>query len=165
MSKMSAVWPNTVRVQIVKRLDTGLGFDVKEAADPPYLTVSTLVPGGAAEESGLVVEGDRIVNINGGNLSNLPFRDTSQALHNTPVGSSVVLLLRTSPEYITHLETIFTTNGQPFTVRVTKPLNALTIENQTAMGQQPGPAINCKCNGIGFVINKVFHIKHIYFTP
>ena len=123
---MSATWPNTLRVQLVKRLDSGLGFKVRKERAPPYMQVEKIVEGGSADESGLVEIGDRVISIQGVHVANMPFNQSLQVLHEARVGSSVILVLRAPQHITTHLETIFTQRGQALIVRVNNSLKQQT---------------------------------------
>jgi nitric-oxide synthase len=46
--------PNTIRVKLVKQRHGGLGFLIKQRTQKPFVVVADIVPGGIAEESGLV---------------------------------------------------------------------------------------------------------------
>ncbi|CAH1801566.1 unnamed protein product [Owenia fusiformis] len=128
-SKTMDTLPNTIRVRLTKRADSGLGFMVKENTDGGgSVTISDLISGGVAEESGLVQIGDTIVRINETDFTQLSYSQGVSFLKTITQGISLVMLLRGPPGCSTHLETIFNTEGSPRTVRVTQPLCGINDE-------------------------------------
>ena len=125
---MEGSLPNTIRVRLVKRPGTGLGFlatkQEKAPRGKPCVTVHKLLPEGVAEESGLVQPGDYLVRINDIDVSDMPYNSVITILKAIPDGTAVVLLLRGPDGFSTHLETIFLEDGTPKTVRVTAPVGS-----------------------------------------
>ena len=125
---MEGSLPNTIRVRLVKRPVTGLGFlatkQEKASRGKACVTVHKLLPEGVAEESGLVQPGDYLVRINDIDVSEMPYNNVITILKAIPDGTAVVLLLRGPDGFSTHLETIFLEDGTPKTVRVTAPVGS-----------------------------------------
>eukprot|EP00061_Rhincodon_typus_P017471 g46175.t1 len=114
--------PNIISVRLYKRKVGGLGFLVKQRVCNPPVIISDIIRGGTAEESGLVQVGDIIVAANGKPLVDVTYEYALEMLKNIPPETFVVLILRGPEGFSTHLETTFTGDGTPKTVRVTKPL-------------------------------------------
>ncbi|KAH9512566.1 hypothetical protein Btru_038805 [Bulinus truncatus] len=114
---------NTIRVKLTKQRYGGLGFLVKQRALKPFVLVASIVKGGVAEESGLVQIGDIILRINDIDLTEMSYASAIEVLKAVPLDTAVVLLLRGPEGYTTHLQTTFQENGQPRTVRVSKPVH------------------------------------------
>lgn len=115
--------PNTIRVKLTKRRETGLGFLVKQRKSKPYVIISDITSGGIAEESGLVQVGDTVLRINDIEVTEMCYENAVEILKAVPTEAPVVLLLRGPEGYTTHLQTIFLENGAPRTVRVTEPVS------------------------------------------
>ncbi|XP_064613409.1 nitric oxide synthase 1-like [Liolophura sinensis] len=115
--------PNTIRVKLTKRRETGLGFLVKQRKSKPYVIISDITSGGIAEESGLVQIGDTVLRINDIEVTEMCYENAVEILKAVPTEAPVVLLLRGPEGYTTHLQTIFLENGAPRTVRVTEPVS------------------------------------------
>ncbi|RUS78831.1 hypothetical protein EGW08_013416 [Elysia chlorotica] len=114
---------NTIRVKLVKQSYGGLGFLVKQRTLKPFVLVASIVKGGVAEESGLVQIGDIILRINDIDLTDMSYQSAIEVLKAVPIDTHVVLLLRGPEGYTTFLQTTFGENGQPRTIRVTKPVH------------------------------------------
>ncbi|XP_059511074.1 nitric oxide synthase, brain isoform X1 [Stegostoma tigrinum] len=114
--------PNIISVRLYKRKVGGLGFLVKQRVCNPPVIISDIIRGGTAEESDLVQVGDIIVAANGKPLVDVTYDFALEMLKNIPPETFVVLILRGPEGFSTHLETTFTGDGTPKTVRVTKPL-------------------------------------------
>ena len=122
---------NLIRVKLIKQKHDGLGFLVKPRKHKPFVTISALVAGGMAEQSGLVYEGDVIMRVNEIDVSEMNYENAVELLKALPIDAPVALLLRGPDGCSTHLVTTFQENGIPKTVRVTKPL----VCNDTIVGR------------------------------
>ncbi|XP_067911281.1 nitric oxide synthase, brain isoform X2 [Heterodontus francisci] len=118
--------PNIISVRLFKRKVGGLGFLVKQRVCNPPVIISDIIRGGTAEESGLVQVGDIIVAANDKPLVDVTYEHALEMLKNITPEAFVVLILRGPEGFSTHLETTFTGDGTPKTVRVTKPLIPVT---------------------------------------
>ncbi|XP_061459466.1 nitric oxide synthase 1 isoform X2 [Rhineura floridana] len=116
------IQPNVISVKLFKRKVGGLGFLVKERISKPPVIVSDLIRGGAAEQSGLIQTGDIILAVNGRPLVDMNYDTALEVLRSIASETHVVLILRGPEGFTTHLETTFTGDGTPKTVRVTRPL-------------------------------------------
>ncbi|XP_067861791.1 nitric oxide synthase, brain [Heptranchias perlo] len=114
--------PNIISVRLFKRKVGGLGFLVKQRVCKPPVIISDLIRGGTAEESGLVQVGDIIVAANDKPLVDVTYEHALEMLKKITPETFVVLILRGPEGFSTHLETTFSGDGTPKTVRVTKPL-------------------------------------------
>ncbi|XP_052611131.1 LOW QUALITY PROTEIN: nitric oxide synthase, brain [Peromyscus californicus insignis] len=120
------IQPNVISVRLFKRKVGGLGFLVKERVSRPPVIISDLIRGGAAEQSGLIQAGDIILAVNGRPLVDLSYDSALEVLRGIASETHVVLILRGPEGFTTHLETTFTGDGTPKTIRVTQPLGAPT---------------------------------------
>ncbi|XP_053225845.1 nitric oxide synthase, brain isoform X1 [Podarcis raffonei] len=118
------IQPNVISVKLFKRKVGGLGFLVKERVSKPPVIISDLIRGGAAEQSGLIQTGDIILAVNGRPLVDMNYDTALEVLRSIASETHVVLILRGPEGFTTHLETTFTGDGTPKTVRVTRPLCA-----------------------------------------
>lgn len=116
------IQPNVISVRLFKRKVGGLGFLVKERINKPPVIISDLIRGGAAEQSGLIQRGDIILAVNGRPLVDMNYGNALEVLRSVASETYVVLILRGPEGFTTHLETTFTGDGTPKTVRVTRPL-------------------------------------------
>ena len=112
---------NLIRVKIVKKCDTGLGFLIQPRTENPHVVISAIVSGGMAEKCGLIRIGDVIVRVNDTDLTGMHYDKCVELLKSLPVDSHVSLLLKGPDGYISYLHTTFLANGTPQTVRITKP--------------------------------------------
>lgn len=120
------IQPNVISVRLFKRKVGGLGFLVKERVSKPPVIISDLIRGGAAEQSGLIQAGDIILAVNGRPLVDLSYDSALEVLRGIASETHVVLILRGPEGFTTHLETTFTGDGTPKTIRVTQPLGPPT---------------------------------------
>lgn len=143
------IQPNVISVRLFKRKVGGLGFLVKERVSKPPVIISDLIRGGAAEQSGLVQAGDIILAVNGRPLVDMSYETALEILRSIASETYVVLILRGPEGFTTHLETTFTGDGTPKTIRVTRPLcpapKAVDLSNPSIPSkEQPLPAAsNC----------------------
>uniref|UniRef100_A0A8C5LQZ2 Nitric oxide synthase n=1 Tax=Leptobrachium leishanense TaxID=445787 RepID=A0A8C5LQZ2_9ANUR len=114
--------PNVISVRLYKRKVGGLGFLVKQRRSRPPVIISDIIRGGAAEQSGLVQVGDIILAVNDRPLVDSSYENALEILRSIASETFVVLILRGPEGYTTHLETTFTGDGTPKTIRVTRPI-------------------------------------------
>lgn len=126
MFNVEQIQPNVISVRLFKRRVGGLGFLVKERVSKPPVIVSDLIQGGAAEQSGLIQPGDIILAVNSQPLVDLSYASALEVLRGVASETHVVLILRGPEGFTTHLETTFTGDGTPKTIRVTRPLGPPT---------------------------------------
>lgn len=146
------IQPNVISVRLFKRKVGGLGFLVKERVSKPPVIISDLIRGGAAEQSGLIQAGDIILAVNGRPLVDLSYDSALEVLRGIASETHVVLILRGPEGFTTHLETTFTGDGTPKTIRVTQPLGPPTkavdlSHQQTASKEQAVDRITGPGNG------------------
>uniref|UniRef100_A0A8C5XUT1 Nitric oxide synthase n=1 Tax=Microcebus murinus TaxID=30608 RepID=A0A8C5XUT1_MICMU len=138
------IQPNVISVRLFKRKVGGLGFLVKERVSKPPVIISDLIRGGAAEQSGLVQAGDIILAVNGRPLVDLSYDSALEVLRGVAAETHVVLILRGPEGFTTHLETTFTGDGTPKTIRVTQPLGpparAVDLSHQPSASKEQPPA-------------------------
>ena len=131
--------------------------------------MSDLVSGGMAAESGLVQIGDMVLKVNETNLDDISYEESVKILKSLPINSMVVLILKGPEGYTSYLETRFSNEGIPRTIRVTKPIISQdsfmdrikkTFINQTSPKpcQSKQTQANCDCtnnhrNGIHAGLN------------
>lgn len=113
---------NLIRVKIMKRKDTGLGFLIQSRPEKPYVVISAMVSGGMAEKCGLMRIGDVILRVNDIDMTDMLYDKCVEHLKSLPNDIPVSLLLRGPDGYISYLHTTFLTNGSPNTSRITKPI-------------------------------------------
>ncbi|XP_015221897.2 nitric oxide synthase 1 isoform X1 [Lepisosteus oculatus] len=114
--------PNIISVRLFKRKVGGLGFLVKQRVCKPPVIISDLIRGGAAEDCGLIQVGDIVLAVNNKPLVDMSYESALEILKNISPETYVVLILRGPEGYTTHLETTFSGDGKPKTIRVTRPL-------------------------------------------
>lgn len=137
------IQPNVISVRLFKRKVGGLGFLVKERVSKPPVIISDLIRGGAAEQSGLIQAGDIILAVNGQPLVDLNYDSALEVLRGIASETHVVLILRGPEGFTTHLETTFTGDGTPKTIRVTRPLGppttAVDLSHQSSASKEHTP--------------------------
>lgn len=140
MFSVQQIQPNVISVRLFKRKVGGLGFLVKERVSKPPVIISDLIRGGAAEQSGLIQAGDIILAVNGQPLVDLSYDSALEVLRGIASETHVVLILRGPEGFTTHLETTFTGDGTPKTIRVTQPLGpptaAVDLSHQASAGRE-----------------------------
>lgn len=140
------IQPNVISVRLFKRKVGGLGFLVKERVSKPPVIISDLIRGGAAEQSGLIQAGDIILAVNGQPLVDLSYDSALEVLRGIASETHVVLILRGPEGFTTHLETTFTGDGTPKTIRVTRPLapptTAVDLSHQSSASREHSPAVD-----------------------
>eukprot|EP00070_Physeter_catodon_P028978 XP_028335872.1 nitric oxide synthase, brain [Physeter catodon] len=140
------IQPNVISVRLFKRKVGGLGFLVKERVSKPPVIISDLIRGGAAEQSGLIQAGDIILAVNGQPLVDLSYDSALEVLRGIASETHVVLILRGPEGFTTHLETTFTGDGTPKTIRVTRPLgpptSAVDLSHQPSASKEQTLAVD-----------------------
>ncbi|KAM5310894.1 nitric oxide synthase 1 isoform 2-T4 [Glossophaga mutica] len=146
MFSVQQIQPNVISVRLFKRKVGGLGFLVKERVSKPPVIISDLIRGGAAEQSGLIQAGDIILAVNGQPLVDLSYESALEVLRGIASETHVVLILRGPEGFTTHLETTFTGDGTPKTIRVTQPLGppttAVDLSHQSSACKEQLPAVD-----------------------
>lgn len=120
----------TVIVNLTKRRKGGVGFLACNTG--PYLTVSHVVKGGVAHETGFIEKGDVILEVNGKSLERVPYLKALEILDLAPIGEIMALKIRAQDGFQAELETVFDSEGVVRTVRRTRqsPKSApSTVEN------------------------------------
>ncbi|KAK3084751.1 hypothetical protein FSP39_018259 [Pinctada imbricata] len=84
---------NLIRVKLIKQRMDGLGFLIKPRKIKPHVSVSALVAGGMAEQSGLVYVGDVVIRVNEIDVSDMSYENAVELLKALPVDAPVALLL------------------------------------------------------------------------
>merc|ERR550519_1615094 len=74
-----------ITVVLVKKSGRGLGLSVVGRRDGPGVFISALVPGGLAEQNGVLLQGDQIIRVNSTDLSNAT-QDTAVTVLKTVTG-------------------------------------------------------------------------------
>lgn len=113
--------PNTFSIRLLKRPPHGLGFIVRKRKTNPPVVISDLIPGGVAEQSGLVQVGDVLLAVNGVQLTDVPYNTALEVLRSVPMDSPCVLVLRGPEGFKTKLETLMSPDGLVQVVRLTEP--------------------------------------------
>ncbi|ESO01193.1 hypothetical protein HELRODRAFT_82368 [Helobdella robusta] len=101
MSKFGVWSDKVVIVEMLKR-DGGLGFSILDYQDPlkpgnTMIVIRSLVPGGVAHQTGLILPGDRLVFINEVSLYNTTLDVAVEALKSIPKGKVVMGVLKPQP--------------------------------------------------------------------
>ena len=119
---------------------------LKERVSKPPVIISDLIRGGAAEQSGLIQAGDIILAVNGQPLVDLSYDSALEVLRGIASETHVVLILRGPEGFTTHLETTFTGDGTPKTIRVTRPLGppttAVDLSHQSSASKEQTLAVD-----------------------
>ena len=121
---------DSIVVSLTKRTKGGVGFLACKSG--PYLTVSHVVKGSVADETGVIKKGDVILEVNGKSLENVPNLKALEILDQVPIGETLELKIRAQDGYQVRLETAFDEEGVVKTVRSNSPLKSSknsTMEN------------------------------------
>ncbi|XP_074635667.1 nitric oxide synthase 3-like isoform X3 [Acropora palmata] len=135
----------TVIVNLTKRRKGGVGFLACNTG--PYLTVSHVVKGGVAHETGFIEKGDVILEVNGKSLEKVPYLKALEILDLAPIGEIMALKIRAQDGFQAELETVFDSEGVVRTVRRTRqsPKSApSTVENEKMKNEKN---MDAKTNG------------------
>ncbi|XP_056638887.1 patj homolog isoform X5 [Diorhabda sublineata] len=70
-----AMWSEEIEYVELNKTERGLGFSILDYQDPldsnnTIIVVRSLIPNGAAEHSGRIIPGDRLISVNGSNIKN-----------------------------------------------------------------------------------------------
>ena len=106
-------------VRLTKRPPHGLGFLVRKRKNNPPVVISDLIPGGVAEQSGLIQIGDMLSAVNGVQLRDVPYNTALEVLRSVPMDSACVIVLRGPEGYRTRLESVLAPDGSVRVVRIT----------------------------------------------
>lgn len=131
-----------ITVSIAKRKLGGVGFVTSRRSASPYLTVSHVVKGGVAQETGLIQTGDVILEVNGKSLESVPYHKALEILDKVPIGEEMVIQVRAKDGFQAYLETAFDDKGAVKTVRknrATSSSKALTNVNSELNGEAHEP--------------------------
>jgi len=74
-----------ITVVLIKKSGRGLGLSVVGRRDGPGVFISALVPGGLAEQNGVLLQGDQIIRVNSTDLTNAT-QDTAVTVLKTVTG-------------------------------------------------------------------------------
>ncbi|XP_063284134.1 inaD-like protein [Pelobates fuscus] len=88
-----AMWSSEVKVVTLEKDNRGLGFSILDYQDPldperTVIVIQSLVSGGVAEESGLILPGDRLVFVNDNYMDNASLDDAVDILTSVPPGKA-----------------------------------------------------------------------------
>ncbi|XP_043099362.1 multiple PDZ domain protein isoform X2 [Puntigrus tetrazona] len=87
-----AMWENEIQVYELQKGDSGLGFSILDYQDPmnpgrTVIVIRSLVAGGLAERDGRLLPGDRLMFVNGTDLSHASLAQAVHVLKGTAVGT------------------------------------------------------------------------------
>lgn len=94
-----ALWSTEVVYVNVEKTERGFGFSILDYQDPldtegTVIVVRGLIPGGAAESTGLIFPGDRLVTVNEHNLQGATLDEAVTILKGIPIGTARIGLCR-----------------------------------------------------------------------
>ncbi|XP_074640312.1 nitric oxide synthase-like protein [Tubulanus polymorphus] len=113
---------NTIEVKLQVRNDDGLGLEVTERNEEPFLVISDVTAGGVAELSSAVNIGDIILRVNGIDITELTYSRASQILKAVNVGSHVSLSVRSGESNVTFTRSAISKDGTaPRAARISQP--------------------------------------------
>uniref|UniRef100_UPI00358EC391 multiple PDZ domain protein-like isoform X2 n=1 Tax=Myxine glutinosa TaxID=7769 RepID=UPI00358EC391 len=110
------VWESEVQWVELEKGSHGLGFSVLDYQDPqdpekPLIVIRSLVPGGAADNSGQLLPGDRLLYVNEQHLSHAGLDEAVAALKGAALGPVRIGVLKPIPVEASELEPSETTFG------------------------------------------------------
>ncbi|XP_051994089.1 multiple PDZ domain protein-like isoform X2 [Xyrauchen texanus] len=87
-----AMWQNEIQVYELQKGDSGLGFSILDYQDPvnsgqTVIVIRSLVAGGLAERDGRLLPGDRLMFVNGTDMSHTSLAQAVQVLKSTGLGT------------------------------------------------------------------------------
>ncbi|KAL1282459.1 hypothetical protein QQF64_001262, partial [Cirrhinus molitorella] len=87
-----AMWENEIQVYELQKGDSGLGFSILDYQDPmnpgrTVIVIRSLVAGGLAERDGRLLPGDRLMFVNGTDLSHASLAQAVHVLKSTALGT------------------------------------------------------------------------------
>jgi nitric-oxide synthase len=124
--------PSIMKCRLKKR-DNGFGFNVKQRSSPPTLLVRELMRKGEAETSGLIRPGDMILKIDDIDVSQCSYDEALKVLMSTQSESLTSFTIRAPIGYTTRLETTFSNDGSPKTLRITEKIIKSITEKETSV--------------------------------
>ncbi|KTF81112.1 hypothetical protein cypCar_00016967 [Cyprinus carpio] len=85
------MWENEIQVYELQKGDSGLGFSILDYQDPmnpghTVIVIRSLVAGGLAERDGRLLPGDRLMFVNGTDLSHASLDQAVRVLKSTALG-------------------------------------------------------------------------------
>ncbi|XP_042570856.1 multiple PDZ domain protein isoform X2 [Cyprinus carpio] len=91
MLSHQAMWENEIQVYELQKGDSGLGFSILDYQDPmnpghTVIVIRSLVAGGLAERDGRLLPGDRLMFVNGTDLSHASLDQAVHVLKSTALG-------------------------------------------------------------------------------
>ncbi|XP_051558274.1 multiple PDZ domain protein isoform X3 [Myxocyprinus asiaticus] len=98
-----AMWENEIQVYELQKGDSGLGFSILDYQDPmnpgqTVIVIRSLVAGGLAERDGRLLPGDRLMFVNGTDLSHASLAQAVHALKSTSLGTVCIGVSKPLPE-------------------------------------------------------------------
>ncbi|XP_051561657.1 multiple PDZ domain protein-like [Myxocyprinus asiaticus] len=98
-----AMWQNEIQVYELQKGDSGLGFSILDYQDPmnsgqTVIVIRSLVAGGLAERDGRLLPGDRLMFVNGTDLSHASLAQAVQVLKSTDLGTVCIGVSKPLPE-------------------------------------------------------------------
>ncbi|XP_063820406.1 nitric oxide synthase 1 isoform X2 [Pseudophryne corroboree] len=157
--------PNVISVRLFKRKVGGLGFLVKQRRSNPPVIISDIIRGGAAEQSGLVQVGDIILAVNDRPLVDASYETALETLRRVASETFAVLILRGPEGFTTHLETTFSGDGTPKTIRVTRPLcpksKSSDFSSQSLYSKEQQNMVDSATSSAGSSWQEVHQLLHL----
>ncbi|ROI16075.1 Multiple PDZ domain protein, partial [Anabarilius grahami] len=98
-----AMWENEIQVYELQKGDSGLGFSILDYQDPmnpghTVIVIRSLVAGGLAERDGRLLPGDRLMFVNGTDLSHASLTQSVHVLKSTALGTVRIGVTKPLPE-------------------------------------------------------------------
>ncbi|XP_049328589.1 multiple PDZ domain protein [Astyanax mexicanus] len=98
-----AMWQEEIQVYELQKGEAGLGFSILDYQDPvdaqkTVIVIRSLVPGGLAERDGRLMPGDRLMFVNGTDLSNTSLGHAVHVLKSTNYGNVLIGVAKPLPE-------------------------------------------------------------------
>ncbi|XP_067297805.1 multiple PDZ domain protein [Pseudorasbora parva] len=98
-----AMWENEIQVYELQKGDSGLGFSILDYQDPmnpghTVIVIRSLVAGGLAERDGRLLPGDRLMFVNGTDLSHASLDQAVHVLKSTALGTVRIGVTKPLPE-------------------------------------------------------------------
>ncbi|XP_058624335.1 multiple PDZ domain protein [Onychostoma macrolepis] len=98
-----AMWENEIQVYELQKGDSGLGFSILDYQDPmnpgrTVIVIRSLVEGGLAERDGRLLPGDRLMFVNGTDLSHASLAQAVHVLKSTALGTVRIGVTKPLPE-------------------------------------------------------------------
>ncbi|XP_066510368.1 multiple PDZ domain protein [Hoplias malabaricus] len=143
-----AMWQNEIQVYELQKGEAGLGFSILDYQDPvdpkkTVIVIRSLVPGGLAERDGRLLPGDRLMFVNGMDLSHASLGHAVHVLKSTDYGTVRIGVAKPLPENDTQDTGIFLTSNchsregnQLFTVQENSVLQSSRMESGTKVGSR-----------------------------